>query len=332
MPLEALRYDVTPVGLHYLLTHYDIPAIDESSWRLRVDGGVGEPVDLSLADLRAMPAVTRRVTMECAGNGRALLDPRPLSQPWLLEAVGTSEWTGVALADVLARVDLAPDAVELVFGGADHGIEHGVEQHYERSLPVPVATGPDALLAHSVNGVPLPPQHGFPLRLVVPGWYGMTNVKWLTSITAATSPFTGYQQQTSYRLRQQEDEPGTALMQMLPRALMIPPGIPDFVSRVRHLPAGEHRLTGRAWSGVAPITRVAVTDDGGDTWIDAEIAAPAGVAVWQPWQVIWRARGSARELWCRATDAAGNTQPIAPRWNLGGYANNAVQRVRVDVS
>jgi DMSO/TMAO reductase YedYZ molybdopterin-dependent catalytic subunit len=255
-----------------------------------------------------------------------------LSQPWLLEAVGTGEWTGVALADVLAEVAVASDAVEVVFAGADRGVEHGVEQRYERSLPVTAATGSDALLVYSVNGLPLPPQHGFPLRLVVPGWYGMTNVKWLTSITAVTTPFAGYQQETSYRLRQREDERGTPLMQMLPRALMIPPGIPDFPSRVRHLRAGEHRLTGRAWSGVAPITGVAITDDGGKTWVDGDVDAPAGTAVWQQWQVTWRARDGECELWCRAADAAGNIQPLAPRWNLGGYANNAVQRVRVNVS
>jgi DMSO/TMAO reductase YedYZ molybdopterin-dependent catalytic subunit len=332
MPLEALRDDVTPIGLHYLLTHYDIPSVDVASWRLRVDGGAGRPVELSLADLHAMPAVTRRVTMECAGNGRALLDPRPLSQPWLLEAVATGEWTGVAVADVLARAEIAADAVDVVFRGADRGIEHGVEQHYERSLPVAMATGPDALLAYAINGAPLPPQHGFPLRLVVPGWYGMTNVKWLTTITATVVPFTGYQQTMSYRLRQREEEPGTPLTQMLPRALLVPPGIPDFLSRARHLPAGQHGLFGRAWSGYAPITRVAVSDDGGATWIDADVDPSPGPAVWQSWRATWEARAGTYELWCRATDSADNTQPISPPWNVGGYANNAVQRVAVHVA
>src|SRR5437762_10968029 len=122
MPLEALRYDVTPVGLHYLLIHYDIPAVDPTTWRLRVDGRVRRPLELSLDELRSMPATTRTLTMECAGNGRALLQPRAPSQPWLVEAVGTGEWTGAALADVLQAAVVEPDAVEVLFSGADRGV------------------------------------------------------------------------------------------------------------------------------------------------------------------------------------------------------------------
>jgi sulfane dehydrogenase subunit SoxC len=330
MPLEALSDDVTPVGLHYLLTHYDIPHIDGSRWRLVVEGR-GTRVELSLDELQAMPAVTRRVTMECAGNGRAFLDPRPLSQPWLLEAVGTGEWTGVALDDVLALAGLAADATELVFSGADRGFEQGVDQFYQRSLPV--AATIDALLAYGLNGAPLPPQHGFPMRLIVTGWYGMTNVKWLTAITAVDQPFEGHQQKVSYRIRCHEGEPGEPLTRMLPRALMIPPGVPDFVSRARYVGAGPHVLTGRAWSGHAPVTDVAVSADGGTTWAQARVDAASGDGgAWQGWNCAWDAQPGDCELWCRATDAAGNTQPVEPRWNLGGYANNAVQRVRVHVN
>src|SRR5918998_4245869 len=144
MPLEALRYPVTPVGLHYLLIHYDIPAVAEAAWRLEVGGAVGQPLSLSLAELRALPAVTRRVTLECAGNGRALLAPRPVSQPWLTEAVGTGEWTGVPLRTVLEAAGVTGDAVEILFTGLDRGFEGGVEQIYERSLPVSEALGVDA--------------------------------------------------------------------------------------------------------------------------------------------------------------------------------------------
>jgi DMSO/TMAO reductase YedYZ molybdopterin-dependent catalytic subunit len=332
MPLEALQYDVTPVGLHYLLTHYDIPVIDGARWRLTIGGQVRHPLELTLDDLRAMPAVTRRVTMECAGNGRALLDPRPLSQPWLLEAVGTGEWTGVALMDILAEAGLAPGAEEVVFTGADRGLEHGVEQDYARSLPVATAAGPDALLAYALNGAALPPQHGFPLRLVVPGWYGMTNVKWLTTITVVDAPFAGYQQQTSYRLRQREDDQGEPLTLMMPRALMVPPGIPDFLTRARSVAAGDHQLVGRAWSGGAPVSEVAVSTDGGATWAQAHVDERTELGAWQAWRCAWQARPGTSELWCRASDAAGNTQPVHPVWNLGGYRNNAVQRVSVQVT
>ena len=169
MPLEALRWPVTPLGLHYLLIHYDIPAVDAVAWRLEVGGRVLRALSLSLDDLRGMETVTRPVTMECAGNGRALLEPHVVSQPWLLEAVGTAEWTGVPVRAVLDAAGVAEDAVEVLFTGLDRGVEGGVEQAYARSLPLDEARG-GALLAYAVNGEPLPPQHGFPLRLVVPGW------------------------------------------------------------------------------------------------------------------------------------------------------------------
>ena len=172
LPLEALRYDVTPPGLHYLLTHYDIPYVpDVTSWPLTVGGRVRRPLRLDLAELRARPQATPRVTMECAGNGRALPAPRPVSQPWLVEAVGTAEWTGVPLRLLLAEAGVQPEAVDVLFTGADHGVERGVEQDYQRSLPVDVATGtePEVLVAYAMNDTPLLPQHGHPLRLIVPG-------------------------------------------------------------------------------------------------------------------------------------------------------------------
>src|ERR671933_2393983 len=197
MPLEALRWPVTPLGLHYLLIHYDIPAVDAQTWRLEVGGPVERPLSLSLDDLRERPAVTRPVTLECAGNGRASYEPHVISQPWLLEAVGNAEWTGVPVADLLDEAGVPENAVEVLFTGLDRGIEGGVEQAYQRSLPLAEARdGP--LLAYAVNGVPLPPQHGFPLRLVVPGWYGMTSVKWLRRIAFTDEPFTGYQMVTGY--------------------------------------------------------------------------------------------------------------------------------------
>jgi DMSO/TMAO reductase YedYZ molybdopterin-dependent catalytic subunit len=333
MPLETLRHPVTPVGLHYLLTHYDIPVVDAVAWRLVVDGRVQRSLSLSLDDLRALPAVTAAVTMECAGNGRALLEPRPASQPWLLEAVGTGEWTGVELARVLDAAGVHADAIEVLFTGADRGVEDGVEQVFQRSLVVADALGAGVMLAYELNGAPLPPQHGFPLRLVVPGWYGMTNVKWLTSITVTDTPFAGYQQSGAYRLRQVEGEAGVPLHRMAVRSLMVPPGIPDFFTRARTLAAGDCALLGRAWSGNGPIASVDVSADGGRTWDRARLDPPElGDWAWQAWHYDWAAEPGEHELCCRATDAAGDQQPLRPDWNLGGYANNAVHRVRVVVT
>lgn len=333
MPLEALRYPITPVGLHYLLVHYDIPAVDPATWRLDLGGAVEHPLTLSLADLRAMPAVTRAVTVECAGNGRALLAPRPVSQPWLTEAVGTGEWTGVALRVLLEQAGLRDDGVELRFTGLDRGIEGGVEQRYERSLPRAEALGDDALLAYDLNGVPLPAQHGFPLRLVIAGWYGMAHVKWLSAITALTEPFQGYQQAARYRIYDADGEAGEPVTRMLPRSLTIPPGVPDFMTRERFLDAGRHLLEGRAWSGWGPVERVEVSADGGRTWDDAELAEPVSERAWRGWSYGWDASvPGSYVISSRATDAAGNTQPLEPPWNLKGYANNEIERVPVTVA
>ena len=332
MPLEALRWDVTPIGLHYLLTHYDIPEVDAASWRLEVGGLVERPLSLSLDELRSRPAVEAAVTMECAGNGRAHVEPHVVSQPWLLEAVGTARWRGVRAADLLEDAGVRDDAVEAIFAGLDRGVEGEEEQSYERSLPVDVLTAGDAVLAYEVNGVPLPPQHGFPLRLVVPGWYGMTSVKWLSRITLVAEPFDGYQMRHSYRVRQEEDEAGDPLTTIAPRSLMVPPGIPEFLSRARVVEAGRCEIVGRAWSGMAEIAGVDVSTDGGSTWAAAEVGeATLGRWAWRSWRFVWDAEPGEHELCCRARDTAGNGQPLDPPWNVGGYANNAVQRVGVTV-
>jgi sulfane dehydrogenase subunit SoxC len=332
MPLEALRHEITPLGLHYLLVHYDIPIVDPATWRLTVGGRVERELELSLDDLRARERVTAAITMECAGNGRARLDPRPISQPWLAEAVGTAEWTGTPLAPLLADAGLAADALEVVFTGLDRGVEGGVEQLYERSLSLADAGREDVLLAYACNGEPLPAQHGFPLRLVVPGWYGMTSVKWLQRITVVAEPFEGYQMVTGYRMRSDEDDEGSPVTRMEPRSLMAPPGIPDFLTRRRFLRPGPVRLEGRAWSGWGPIERVEVSVDGGASWAPARLGDPPGRAAWVPWWLEWDAPQGEHELCARARDATGRSQPDAPPWNVGGYANNAVQRVAVTVT
>ena len=177
------------------------------------------------------------MTLECAGNGRALLSPRANSQPWLLEAVGTAEWTGTPLAPLLDEAGLGPGALEIVFTGLDRGIQGEIEHLYERSLPLSEALRDEVLLAYAINGQDLPPQHGFPLRLVVPGWYGMTHVKWLQTITAVDEPFRGFQQDVGYHFRQSPEEQGRAVTRILPRSLMVPPGIPDFPARTRFVRA-----------------------------------------------------------------------------------------------
>jgi DMSO/TMAO reductase YedYZ molybdopterin-dependent catalytic subunit len=333
LPLEVLRDPVTPIGLHYLLIHYDIPLVDPSTWQLRVDGAVESERSFDLEALLAFPAHEVVATMECAGNGRARLTPHVVSQPWLQEAVGTGRWRGVRVRDVLEVAGVSTTAVEVLFTGLDRGLEHGTEQLFARSLPLDLALDDDVLLAYDLNGAQLPPQHGFPLRLLVPGWYGMTNVKWLERITLLAEPFAGPQQALGYRLRQSEDEAGEPLSRILPRALLVPPGIPEFMSRTRTVTAGRHRLEGRAWSGHAPITAVDVSDDDGTTWWAATVEpSDLGSHAWVRFTAEWDAASGRRVLACRARDASGLVQPDEGAWNLGGYANNSVQRIDVEVT
>ncbi|MFJ5958711.1 sulfite oxidase [Paenarthrobacter sp. NPDC092416] len=329
MPLEALHDDITPAGLHYLLIHFDIPHISADTWRLRLGGAVDRSIELSLDDIKARPSVTMPVTLECAGNGRSLLQPRPMSQPWVLGAVGTAEWTGTPLAPLLEEAGLASDAVELVFTGADSGIQNGAEEPYARSLSVAEAMHPEVMLVYAMNGNPLPPQHGFPLRLLVPGWYGMASVKWLTSIEAVTNRFEGFQQAVAYHYLQGADGPGLPVTHIRVRSLMVPPGIPDFFTRNRIVESGPVMLRGRAWSGHGEVERVEVGING--DWSPAHLDPPVGDFAWRSWSMVWVASQGEYELRCRAMDSSGALQPSEQVWNYQGIGNNMAQKVQVTV-
>ncbi len=330
MPLESLQWDITPPGLHYLLIHYDIPAIDPGTFELVIDGLVDTSLSLDLDALRSRPQTSAVVTLECAGNGRAQLLPRPVSQPWLTEAVGTARWTGTPLSSLLREAGVADGAVDVIFTGADHGIERGQEQDYERALPVAEAMDDGVMLAYEMNGAPLPPQHGAPLRLIVPGWYGMAHVKRLRRITVVAEPFDGFQMR-AYRFRDSPDDPGIPLTRIEPRALLIPPGFPDFMSRRRVVRSGDVLIEGRAWSGWAEVTAVQISVDGGDTWEFADVDPRLDSYGWARWSWTWKAEPGSYLLSARAMDASGRTQPLGQRWSRGGFANNTIQKVPVAV-
>jgi DMSO/TMAO reductase YedYZ molybdopterin-dependent catalytic subunit len=331
LPLEALRHDVTPAGFHFRLIHFDVPFVASATdWRLKIGGRVRRPLDLSLADLQKFPQKTLRVTLECAGNGRINVVPRWPTQPWEFGAVSTAEWSGTKLREILAEAELESDAVDIAFLGADHGIDAGREQDYARSMTPKLAMTEDVLLAWEMNGAPLPPQHGFPLRLVVPGWYGMASVKWLKQIEVLSCPFEGYQQVDNYVYRRERTDPGIPVSTMRVRSLMVPPGIPDWYARQRTVEAGPVELTGRAWSGGGvAVARVLLGIDG--VWSEAILDPPKHRYAWQSWRFQWQAKVGERLLECRAIDANGTAQPLDPPWDNFGFGNNAVQRVRVSV-
>ncbi len=330
MPLEALRHDITPTGLHYLLSHFDIPEVDPRDWRLSIGGRVRSPLSLSLDELAQLPTRTLRVTLECAGNGRAGMSPRYPSMPWACGAVGTAEWTGTPLRGLLERAGLDDGAVEVAFLGLDRGFDRGIEHRYGRSLKVAHALSDDVLVVHAMNGQPLLPQHGHPCRLVVPGWYGMASVKWLSDIEVLDRPFDGFQQAIGYHYRRSASDPGVPVTTQRVRSLMIPPGIPDWYTRRRLVDAGRVELRGRAWAGSVPVTRVEVAVDG--VWQDARLAPPdAHRHAWRGWTCTWDALPGERLLQCRAHAADGSVQPLQPEWNTAGMGNNAVQSVQATV-
>ena len=331
LPLEVLRHDVTPVGMHYLLTHFDVPFVpDGEAWEIAIAGCVARPRTIQLADIRAMPQRTMRVTLECAGNGRANMQRRWQSMPWGEGAVGTAEWTGTPLRHVLDAAGLRDDCIEVSFTGADRGFDR-VEHDFARSLNRATALSDDVLVVHMMNGAPLMPQHGYPVRLVVPGWYGMASVKWLSRIEALAEPFRGHQQIGTYVFRSNPGDTGVPVTHMRVKSLLVPPGIPDWYTRRRLVEAGDIEIFGRAWvGGGRSIARVEFSVDG--AWQEASLdPAPESAYAWRGWRVTWKATPGDHVLMCRATDGDGNVQPLDPPWDNGGFGNNAVHRVPVTV-
>ncbi len=325
--IPALIGGVMPSARFYVRNHFPVPALDASSWRLDVSGLVERPLSLSLRDLRNLGSQRRVVTLECAGNGRSFLSPPVEGEKWGLGAVSTAEWTGVPLVEVLDRAGVKTAAREIVFRGADRGNVSGRSEpvRFERSLKLDDARDAEALLAYAMNGEPLPVQHGHPLRLVVPGWYGVASVKWLTQIEAVGQPFSGYFQAEKYWYEWNHAggvarEPVT--LQRV-RAVITEPG-PD-----QEREAGELIVRGVAWSGAAPIARVEVSIGGGH-WQAARLLGERQRHSWQWWELSTRADRPGRiGLRARATDLAGRTQPEQPDWNRFGYGGNAIQEVSV---
>jgi DMSO/TMAO reductase YedYZ molybdopterin-dependent catalytic subunit len=315
--LDLIAGEIVPAGRHYVRTHFGVPRGPD---RIAVDGAVRAPREITLAEVRAGPHRSLAVTLECAGNGRRFFHPAVPGEQWALGAVGTAVWTGTPLAPLIGA-DVGPGAVEIVFRGADEGTPRDLERRiaYERSLPVEIALGEDVLVAYEMNGAPIPPEHGGPLRLVVPGWYGMASVKWLARLTIADRPFTGFFQADRYVID------GRPLRAIEPRAVI---ASPTDGARLR---AGRLAVRGYAWSGRAPVERVTLSEDGA-TIGSADLARGVSPYAWREFRIAVDLGPGEHELVARATDRDGNEQPVTVRWNRLGYANNAARPVRVIVS
>jgi DMSO/TMAO reductase YedYZ molybdopterin-dependent catalytic subunit len=318
-----------PTERFYVRNHFEMPVLDPSSWRLHVGGLVQRPIRLPLRDLLAMPSRSEVMTLECAGNGRSFLNPKVDGEQWQLGAVSTAEWTGVPLVDVLDRAGINSAGIEIVFRGADTGAVTGRSEptSFERSLKVDQARESGSILAYAMNGEPLPVRHGYPLRLVVPGWYGVASVKWLTAIDVIDRPFRGHFQTEKYVYEWERDghvikEPVT--IQRV-RALITEPR-PD-----QSIEPGDLAIRGLAWSGAAAIARVDVSVGGGP-WQEARLLGDGTRHGWQRWEVITPVRRPGpTTIRARATDLAGRTQPDRPEWNRLGYGSNAIQETPIAV-
>ncbi len=321
---------VMPNARFYMRNNFGLPNLDGGDYRLAIGGLVERPLNLAVRDLQNMKSKTQVVTMECAGNGRALFDRPTEGEKWGLGAVSTAEWTGVPLVEILDRAGVKPGATEVLFRGADGGAVDGRPEslRFERSLRLDDARDSDVLLAYAMNGEPLPVEHGYPLRLIVPSWYAVASVKWLTEIDVIDREFSGHYQGDKYRYEWERDgrivsEPVTV---QRVRALITEPSAQSDVR------PGEVAIRGVAWSGAAPIARVEVSVNGGD-WQEARLVSDRNRHSWQWWELITRVeKAGDLVLRARATDLAGRTQPERAEWNRLGYGNNAIQEVPIRVA
>jgi len=330
-PLDGVRSWVTPTRLFFVRNHFAVPAIDLATWRLRVEGRVRARREWTWDELNELPERTVFATVECAGNGRSFLAQRQAGVQWGAGAVGHAEWTGVPLAVVLEQSGLEPDACEVRFEGADVGTEsdHPEPMHFERSLPLSKALHPDTLLATRMNGEPLDATHGHPLRLFVPGWYGVSSVKWLSRLEVVEKPFRGYFQSVKYTVQRRTDRglEAEVVGPMVPKSEVIRPRPDDVLS------LGGTRVFGVAWAGEDPVSRVQVSTDGGVSWRDATLLGPQAGYSWTLWEYLWEAASPGEHtILARATSSQGRTQPAAHDPLNGGYRIHHTRPVNVRVA
>lgn len=332
MTLDGFKDWITPVEHFYIRNHHYVPDVKLSDWSLKVDGNVANALTLSLDDLRKLPRVTQIAVVECAGNGRTFYQPRLPGMQWKYGGVANGKWTGVRLIDVLKKAGAKDSTREILFDGEDVPI--GKMPKFQRTVPLRKAYDPDTILAFELNGKPIPMDHGFPLRLIVPGWAGDSWVKWVRHIEVLDHEFDGFWMKTAYRHPPNPVPPGTAVPpdQMVPvtdlpiKSVIATPG-------GNWIPPGRTKISGAAWSNGAAITGVDVSTDGGKTWQPSKLGRDRAKYAWRLWSMDWKpsAEGSYMLL-ARAKDDAGNVQPLQQQWNPSGYLWNVATPKEVIVS
>lgn len=333
-PVALLDSWITPIEHFYTRTHVLIPtALDAAGWTLRVEGEVATPLTLSVDEIRKLPAATVPVTLECAGNGRAFFEPKVPGIQWERGAVGTARWTGVRLADLLQRAGVKSTGKFVVANGQDRGM--GTMPDFVRQVPMAKALDPATLIAYEMNGVPIPPVHGFPLRLIVPGWEGAYSVKWLTDLRVLDREFDGFWVATGYRYPTKRVKPGTpvAAADLAPLTGLAVKSLITQPLEGATVPRGPLAVAGFAWAGVDDIRSVDVSVDQGATWQPARLVGEQARYTWRRFEAtVELTKPESRLIMSRATDSSGRVQPAVAQWNPSGYLWNAPDQVRVEVA
>jgi DMSO/TMAO reductase YedYZ molybdopterin-dependent catalytic subunit len=334
MPFEQLDSFITPTKSFYVRTHFPIPKIDRNKWRLRIEGEVEKPFQINYEDLLRLKARTTPATLECAGNNRNLLETKVKGVQWGLGAVGNAEWTGVPLSILLERAGVKANAREIILEGADEGPLEDPKAprgnvRFARSIPLIKASN-DVVLAYKMNDVDLPPEHGFPVRAIVPGWYAVASIKWLERIIVTDKPFNGYYQTLDYAFWKRRGE----LTELVPLTEM---QIKAEIARPiegESVPANSNlRIHGAAWTSDGEITKVEVSTDGGANWNDAKLIGESAPNAWRLWEYDWKtpAKVGKQTLVARATDSLGRTQPTDRDPDRDTYMINHLLPITVEV-
>ena len=328
---------ITPTENFYIRNHYlEVPDFSETTWKLEVKGHINSPLSLSMNDIRALPKKELDITLECAGNSRSYMMPQAEGIQFNHGAVSTGRFRGVSLNTILSLAGLKSTAKEIIFSGGDLGTEEedgavfSNTLTYQRSLTLDQVRNENILLAYEMNGYPLTRDHGFPLRLMVPRWYGMASVKWLVSIEATEHSFNGFFQKNRYVLIPEGAE-GTTLGEPITKL-----AVKALISTPRHgevIHKGPFTFSGFAWSGWGHITKVEVSVDGGATWGEARLINNQSDTAWSKWEFTWQANNTGHFIVkARAYDSKGNIQPSNAPWNFRGYANNCIQSIAIRVA
>jgi DMSO/TMAO reductase YedYZ molybdopterin-dependent catalytic subunit len=332
-PVEKLREFLTPTKSFYVRTHFAVPKIDKNKWRLRIEGEVEKPFEVNFEELTKLKSEKIPATLECAGNSRSFLEPRSKGVQWRIGGVGNAEWTGAPLLVLLKRAGVKSKAIEIILEGADRGqLEDPKsprgEINFARSIPIEKAR--DVVLAYKMNDVDLPPEHGFPVRAVVPGWYAVASIKWLQRIIVTDKPFGGYYQTLDYAFwkRDREQARLTALSEIQTKAIITQPGEGEGIAANSNV-----LVRGAAWTGAGEIRKIELSVDGGESWSDAKLLGESKPNAWRLWQLDWKtpAKSGKATLIARATDSKGGTQPLERDPDRGTYMISHLLSITVEV-